>query len=291
MDDSFGQHLQQQLSELFNTDFKIKENRQVFGGDINTTYIITTNQEQYFVKCNNSASTEMFAKEYNGLQLLRSKSNLQIPEPFLYGEHNSTSYLAMECIEETPFTPKAWQSLGEGLAAMHKQTAPQFGLEENNYIGSLAQLNSFSNTWEEFYAEQRILPLIRKAFNTALCTKEDVKDAETVCNKFSSIFPEEPPALLHGDLWSGNVMACVGDNAAIYDPAVYYGHREMDIGLSLLFGGFESSFYHHYNGNYPLQNGWRERVALCQLYPLLVHLNLFGSGYYGRVKSVLSQYK
>lgn len=292
MDDSFLQHIQQQLSEFFHNNFVITASRQVFGGDINTTYIITANDNRYFIKCNNQpAAPDMFQKEYNGLQLLKEKSNLQIPEPSVCGQFNNTAYLMMECLEEASFTSKAWQALGEGIARMHKETQPQFGLNEDNYIGSLSQRNQPTDTWAEFYAEQRILPLIRKAFDAALCTKEDVKETEVLCSKLSSLFPDEPPALLHGDLWSGNVMACANDKAAIYDPAVYYGHREMDIAMTLLFGGFDSAFYHHYNEIYPLQNGWKQRAALCQLYPLLVHLNLFGRSYYSRVKDVLNRYK
>lgn len=288
---SFLQHLQQQFSRFINKDFRIDESRQVFGGDINTTYMITANGSRYFIKCNHEAAPDMFEKEYNGLQLLKNKSTLHIPEPFLYGQFNNTSYLVMECLEEASFTLAIWKALGEGLAGMHKQTQPQFGLNEDNYIGSLPQSNHLSNTWAEFYTEQRILPLLKKAFDKALCTKEDMKNAEALCSRLSALFPVEPPSLLHGDLWSGNVMACANNQPAIYDPAVYYGHREMDIAITLLFGGFDSSFYQHYNENYPLQNEWKQRVSLCQLYPLLVHLNLFGSGYYERVKSILNMYK
>ena len=291
MNASYLRHLQQQLSEELAQNIVITDSRQVFGGDVNTTYILTAGSNQYFLKCNHSARPDMFQKEYNGLQLLKSKSRLQIPVPLTYGQFNDTSYLVMECLNDTSFTPNTWQVLGEGIAGMHKQTQPQFGLNEDNYIGSLPQSNHLSETWAEFYAEQRILPLVKKVFDKALCTKVDIESAEAICRKLPSLFPGEPPALLHGDLWNGNVMACSDDKAAIYDPAVYYGHREMDIAMTLLFGGFNSAFYQHYQDVYPLQRGWQQRVALCQLYPLLFHLNLFGSGYYGRVKNVLDNYK
>ncbi len=135
------------------------------------------------------------------------------------------------------------------------------------------------------------MPLLEQAAANNLCTVDDVKEAERIGSKLSSIFPDEPPALLHGDLWHGNVMACANNEAAIYDPAVYYGNREMDIAMSFLFGGFDKAFYHSYNDVYPLQKGWQQRLHLCQLYPLLVHLVLFGKGYYRRVKDILNEYK
>ena len=155
----------------------------------------------------------------------------------------------------------------------------------------MPQQNHLTDTWAELYATQRILPLVQKVFDNQQCTISDVRDTEKLCVKFDDLFPDEPPALLHGDLWSGNVMACANNEAAIYDPAIYYGHREMDIAMTLLFGGFDTAFYRHYQEAYPLQSGWQSRVDICQLYPLLFHLNLFGSSYYGRVKSILNEYK
>lgn len=144
--------------------------------------------------------------------------------------------------------------------------------------------------WPEFYAEQRIMPLIRQAFDQRKCTQADVQLAEQFCKKLSALIPNESPALLHGDLWSGNRMFTANGEAAVYDPAVYFGHREMDIAMTLLFGGFDDYFYTIYNDVYPLQQGWRQRVAICQLYPLLVHLILFGGHYYNSVKTIIRQY-
>jgi len=110
------------------------------------------------------------------------------------------------------------------------------------------------------------------------------------CNQVESIFPKEEPSLLHGDLWSGNFMVNNEGNACIYDPAVYYGHREMDIGMSKLFGGFDKAFYLAYNQEYPMEKGWERRVEYCNLYPLLVHVNLFGGGYASSVSAILSRF-
>jgi len=263
----------------------------VTGGDISDAYVAKTNDVTFFIKTNNTLLTGLFQKETFGLLTLRKKTALKVPKPIHYDIYGDTLYLVLEYLEKEKETPQTWKILGEGIAALHQQTQPQFGLSYDNFIGSLIQPNSLTETWAEFYAEQRILPLVKKVFDKALFTKEDTEAAETICCKLSSLFPDEPPALLHGDLWSGNVMACSNNEAAIYDPAVYYGHREMDIAMTLLFGGFDSAFYQHYQDIYPLQSGWQQRVALCQLYPLLFHLNLFGSGYYNRVKNVLDNYK
>ena len=117
-------------------------------------------------------------------------------------------------------------------------------------------------------------------------------------NKFNSlfgllpsIFPQEPPALLHGDLWNGNYMISGDGKPAIIDPAVYYGHREMDLGMTMLFGGFDTRFYNSYNATYPMEQGWELRLDICNLYPLLVHVNLFGGGYINQVKSILDKFK
>ena len=137
------------------------------------------------------------------------------------------------------------------------------------------------------------MPLVQKLTNDGVLIAADVVVAEKLCNKLPGLFPSEPPSLLHGDLWAGNMMP-VGHNGAdvpcIYDPAVYHGHREMDIGMSLLFGGFDSRFYDAYNHNYPLEKGWHSRVSLTQLYPLLVHAVLFGGGYVGRCREIIGEF-
>jgi fructosamine-3-kinase len=117
-----------------------------------------------------------------------------------------------------------------------------------------------------------------------------MQQLETLCRRLPQLFPDEPPALLHGDLWSGNFLVGSNGKAMIFDPAVYYGHREMDLAMTRLFGGFDTRFYYTYQAIRPLETGWQQRLGLCQLYPLLVHLNLFGGNYYNDVKDVLQQY-
>jgi fructosamine-3-kinase len=163
-----------------------------------------------------------------------------------------------------------------------------FGLDADNYIGSLHQKNQHHHTWATFYTQERILPLCKTLFGRGYFSKKELSVAENADVKLNDIFPEEPPALLHGDLWSGNFM--IGkDGPVIYDPAVYYGHREMDIGMSLLFGGFDHEMYKAYEDAWPLEKDWKRRIPATQLYPLLVHAVLFGGNYVGSAAAILSK--
>jgi fructosamine-3-kinase len=287
----FLHHLQSELSLIKNKSVQITGFKQVFGDDINTTYTVTTNEERYFIKLNITNYTDIFQKEMDGLLLLRSAGTcLKIPEPILNGTFGQQSFLLMEYLEKGPESKALWQQLATGLAQLHQTTQNHFGLDCSNYIGSILQNNTPANTWTDFYAHQRILPLMHQAYDQHKCTRADIQLAEQFCNKLPALIPEEPPAMLHGDLWSGNRMFTSNREAAIYDPAVYFGHREMDIAMTLLFGGFDMYFYTIYNEVFPLESGWRERIDICQLYPLLVHLILFGGHYYNAVKSILEKY-
>ena len=169
---------------------------------------------------------------------------------------------------------------------MHQQTHPKFGLEFDNYIGSLQQSNEQNKNWDDFFIQKRL----QAQLSIGDFTANILSDFDKLFQKIPNIFPAEKTALLHGDLWSGNFLAKGGDTPTLIDPAIYYGNREMDIAMSKLFGGFNSDFYFAYNESYPLENGWEERIQICNLYPLLVHVNLFGGGYINQVKNILSYY-
>ena len=175
------------------------------------------------------------------------------------------------------------------MAMMHQQRQPYFGWSAHNNIGSYPQNNTQHDSWHLFYTECRIMPLVKKLFDTAVFGKQELKAAETLCKKFDQLFPQEPPALLHGDLWSGNYMITATGDAAIYDPAVYYGHREMEMGMTKLFGGFHQQFYATYNEVLPLEKAWLQRLPLSQLYPLLVHAVLFGGHYVGKAREIINR--
>jgi len=286
----FIEKLSAQLSTNLQNSIVIEQVQQVYGGDINETFVLHTSLGNYFLKVNSHAQQDMFEKEFNGLQTLQKANAIHIPQPILYDAFDSSIFLIMECIEKGKPAVNFWQQFAAGLAGVHGQTQAQFGFKETNYIGSLLQPNMLTDTWHEFFATQRIMPLINQAYNQNKCTKEDVSKAEKLCSRFLELFPEELPALLHGDLWSGNFMVNDKGEPVIYDPAVYYGCREMDIAMTLLFGGFNKSFYNYYNEIFPLQKGWEQRVALCQLYFLLVHLILFGGHYYYSVMNIIKSF-
>lgn len=262
----------------------------VAGGDINETYILHSGETKFFLKFNSADNEDMFEKEFTGLELLRSSHVISVPQPLISGRLNKSIYLLMECIEKGVAPTDFWQTFAHQLGALHKNTNEKFGLDHDNYIGSLSQLNKQTNNWSEFYAERRILHLIRKAYDNKKCDSSDIRMADKLCSKLDSLFPAEPASLVHGDLWSGNFIINKKGNPVIYDPAVYYGHREMDIGMSLLFGGFDKSFYNYYNETWPMEKHWESRVALTQLYPVLVHLNLFGGHYYQSARDILKTY-
>jgi fructosamine-3-kinase len=266
--------------------------RPVFGGDINSAFQIEdTGGKKYFLKLNDAVrSPGMFEKEANGLSELKKGSSLYVPEVIRHGISGNYQYLLMEWIEKGPQSVNFWKSFGSGLADMHKVPQPFFGFTENNYIGSLVQVNSPAERWSVFYAQSRILPAVKQLFERRDFSKSDLSAAENFCNRINEIFPGEPPALLHGDLWSGNYMIAANGHAAIFDPAVYYGHREMDLGMTRLFGGFDLDFYRSYQAFYPLEKGWQDRLRYTQLYPLLVHSLLFGGHYIQSVKNVLRQF-
>ncbi|WP_346239166.1 fructosamine kinase family protein [Niabella insulamsoli] len=263
----------------------------VSGGDINEAFRVVTASRDYFLKVNDAARfPDLFLREAEGLEKLRACKMLHIPKVMGYGAVGGLQYLLLEWCGHGQPSRNAQQCLGAGLAALHRITAPSFGFETDNYIGSLPQINQPSESWPAFYAQYRILPLAAQLRSSGDLNSTDIKRIEKCCLAFAEIFPEEPPALLHGDLWSGNYIIGAEGDAFLIDPAVYFGHREMDIGMTRLFGGFSNDFYEAYHHAYPLQSGWQHRITYTQLYPLLVHALLFGGAYTGRVKKIISQF-
>ncbi|WP_037576713.1 fructosamine kinase family protein [Sporocytophaga myxococcoides] len=258
----------------------------VGGGSINDTYKVKTSDKIYFVKVNRNVPDDFFEKEAEGLTLLLKAGKIRTPEVIFIGRN----LLVMEFIERGRESKEFWNSLGCRLADIHKVTASSFGLDNHNYIGSLEQHNGWYNNWPEFFVERRLFPLAHRALTSGRLERRGVELIEQLSKKINELLVHEKPSLLHGDLWSGNVMADLSQEPVLVDPAVYFGNREIEIAFTTLFGGFDSSFYESYRESYPLEENFDKRIDLYNLYPLLVHANLFGGGYSNSVMTILRRF-
>lgn len=266
--------------------------RPLAGGDINEAHeLLLADGRRLFAKSNARAPARMFQLEAEGLAWLAAARALRVPEVFevVPPSEAGPGALVLELIEPGPRARDFDEQLGRGLASLHRSGGGQFGLARDNFIGSLPQHNAPAPTWAEFYAERRLRPLFERARARGLFDAVLSRAAERLLAGLEQrVGPPEPPARLHGDLWAGNVCVSAAGAPVLIDPAVYGGQREMDLAMMRLFGGFGPRTFAAYEEAFPLAPGHRERVPLYQLYPLLVHLELFGSGYLGQVRSCLS---
>ena len=272
---------------------KIKSFSSLSGGCISDAYKITMSDgSNYFLKYNPSASNDMFIKEANGLKELAKANAIRISEVLSFAE----DYILLEYIPTGNKKKTFFEEFGRSFAEMHKFTSESFGFYEDNYIGSNPQKNipveNEKASWVSFYFNKRILFQLQLAEKLGNSTDALRKGISKLENKIEEIIggKAEKPSLLHGDLWSGNYMVDENGDAVLIDPAVYYGHREADLGMTKLFGGFSSEFYRAYNETFPLEDGCEYRENIYKLYHVLNHLNLFGGGYYSQALSVIKFY-
>jgi len=269
----------------------VLETQFLSGGDINMAARVFSSEGVFFVKWNQTPeSNTMFEVEARGLNLLRKTDALFIPRVIGYGQQLDKAYLILEFIESGQLRKNYWESLGQSLALLHSHTQPKFGLAFDNYIGSLPQSNTPTANGFDFFFDQRLLPQAGMALYKGLLPKEVYDALHRLRERLPDLLPSERPALLHGDLWSGNVLVTEDGQPALIDPAVYYGFREADLAFTKLFGGFDQRFYDAYDEAFPLEDGFDDRVPIYNLYPLLVHTNLFGSGYVSGVERILKQF-
>ena len=259
------------------------------GGNINYVLECQTNNFHVALKINEAKKfPKMFDKEAEGLKLL-SSTPFRIPKILKQGTFQKWSYLILEFINDNGASYSN-KKLGENLAKMHSITSNHFGLESDNYIGSIPQQNSLKKSWLSFYIEMRLQPLVKICFNHNRLNKGDIRLFEKLYLELDKIIPKEVPALLHGDLWQGNIISDEYSEPTLIDPAVYYGHREMDLSMLLLFGSISEQTIETYNDIFPLEKKWKERTDIHQLYPLLVHLTLFGESYLKPIQGIVGKY-
>ena len=258
------------------------------GGDINQVFKVELNNQNLVIKLNKSKDLpQLFEKEKKGLELL-SQSNFIIPKPHLYGTYKSYDFLIIDYIETG--RNLNWGDFGEKLAQLHQIEGKHFGLDHDNYIGSLIQVNEQCNEWSDFYTNHRLLALTAKARDQGVFERKHCLFVEKLCQKLNELIPACDPSLIHGDLWSGNLLADKSGQPVLIDPAVYYGHPEMDWAMLSLFGNYPEEATRSYQNIKPLEKGLGERIDIHQLYPLLVHLILFGRGYLSGILSTLKKY-
>jgi protein-ribulosamine 3-kinase len=278
------------LFASFGFELKIESYRFLGGGNINNAVRLDTHQGTFFLKWNEQQPEDFFECEGRGLELLREACMLRVPELLGQGRQWQKSYLLLEYLPPSEPGTLFWERLGQSLADLHALEAHRFGLDHDNYIGSLAQPNGWYEDGITFLIEKRFRPQAGLAYYNGLLPAPMLDKLEKLCKKLPQLIPRQLPSLLHGDLWSANVMTTGKDEPVLIDPAVYYGYREAELAFTKLFGGFEEVFYEAYQEAYPLLPGFEERIGLYNLYPLLVHLNLFGSGYLSGVERVLRHY-
>lgn len=268
----------------------ILEVQAVSGGSINQCYKLRGPTHSLFCKINSATKfPHLFQKEANGLRLL-GQHGIKVPEVIDCLQSGDQQLLLLEWIDEGEKSTGFWKRFGEQLAALHQVTTERFGLGEDNYMGSVPQKNQRWDKWTDFFIHQRLRPLVAQCADQRLLHAKHQQLFDRLYEHLPGFFEKEKPTLLHGDLWSGNFMCSKAAMPVLIDPAVYFGHRSVDLGMTTLFGGFAPAFYEAYHYHYPLPENYKDQWQLCNLYPLLIHLLLFGQGYRGQIEQTLQQF-
>ena len=291
------------IERLYGTAVSVTGRQPIGGGCIHQTFALElSNGGRVFYKQNRRALGPLFRAEAAGLLALRralaeanTDGRLRVPTPLAIIEGQQQQGILLEYIASGRPDANYWNDLGHGLAAIHRSShessSGRFGFAGDNWLGATPQRNSWHNSWPHFFGHQRLLYQIELARSTGRADGALVRGVERIVARIDQLVPPPAqPSLLHGDLWSGNIMADDSGRPLLIDPAVYWGDREADIAMSTLFGGFDTAFYAAYAESWPLAAGSDQRRDLYNLYHLLNHLNLFGQSYLGSVQAIVAQY-
>lgn len=288
--------LNQAIKTKYGNNISIISRKAVHGGDINSAHALELSDGSViFMKSNTRERENLFISELNSLEAMRSTDTVRTPMVMAEGVDEDFSFLLLEYIESGYGSRESFVMLGHGLAAMHQADTSQFvsggkfGFNSNNYLGSGVQINDPTDSWVDFFRECRLAPLFEQT--ASYFSTEERKRCDALLERLDRYLTEpEKPSLLHGDLWAGNYMIDSEGNPWLIDPASYVGHAEADLAMTELFGGFNSIFYDAYREAAGIDPGYRERKDIYNLYHLLKHLKLFGSGYLPSAKSVIFRY-
>jgi fructosamine-3-kinase len=281
---AIGQH----ISAKTGKGFVINQHHSVGGGCINQAYQITDGQQTFFLKVNQASQVAMLEAEALGLKEMYDSQTIRVPKPICWGTADSTAYLVLEWLDLGYGGDSAWSRMGENLAAMHQVSSDKgFGWHQTNTIGATPQPNPWTPTWLEFYREHRL----RHQFRLAARRGGHFPRQHEILMALSDLLAghDPAPALVHGDLWSGNAAVTQSGEPVILDPATYFGDREVDIAMTELFGRFPAAFYEAYQSAYPLDQGYAKRKILYNLYHILNHFNLFGGSYESQANRMVDQ--
>lgn len=289
-------------------DAEVVVNSRVGGGDFAEAFHIRLNNEQeLFVKTHSNPPAFFFTTEATGLQWL-GKGQVAVPQVILVSDeppllalewidiegsgmrgHSSTSQSARP-VQPTRSVQSGEEAFGRGMAALHQLPFEYFGRPDGRTTGSLALPNTVATQWPDFFSSCRLLPLVDKCKERNTIASETLRGVERIASRLHEFgAADEPPSLLHGDLWAGNRMIDCQGQSWLIDPAAHGGHREFDLAMMRLFGGFGEQCFSAYNEVFPLQPGWQQRVQLHQLAPLLVHAIKFGGHYVSAVSQVVAE--
>jgi fructosamine-3-kinase len=272
-------------------DITIQGCSRVGGGCIANACRLETADAPLFLKYGDAQVARTFPGEAAGLEAMRAaESPLTIPAVIDRAgpDEDRPGFLVMEWVETGTKSSDFWEDFGQGLAQMHRHAHEQYGFEQDNFIGRLPQQNEWTDTWPAFYRTQRLEPQVRMARERNRWRTDWNGALEALYRRLPDLLPETPEAsVLHGDLWKGNFMVTAAGTPAIIDPATYYGHREADLAMTELFGGYQDRFYDAYREAWPLESGYDTRKDIYNLYHLINHLNLFGAGYASSVEGIL----
>ena len=263
----------------------------VGGGSINETYRLGYGESQYFCKINSATKfPRLFEKEKKGLELISQQGIIKTPGIIDCFETGNHQVLLMKWVSTGDRNPEFWKKFGEQLARLHAMTQEQFGWCEDNYMGSIPQSNTREESWVSFFIQHRLQPMVDQCRQKNLLSSKHLNLFGKLYDGLPGVFSEvQKPALVHGDLWNGNFMCNENSEPVLIDPAAFYGHPSVDLGMTTLFGGFSPGFYEAYNYHSPFPKNHKQQWQICNLYPLLIHLFLFGKGYLAQVEFSLHQ--
>jgi protein-ribulosamine 3-kinase len=282
-------HISIAIHNATHRPFILRNSTAVGGGSINEAYRLDgTDGSRYFLKLNDERHYPMFVAEAAGLEAIAATNTIRVPQTIAHGGAGKQSYLVLEQLELGSRGDA--KMLGVQLASLHRCTGDKFGFSENNFIGTTPQPNGWKNDWVDFWREHRLGFQLRLAEQNG-CSGSLQRLGEKLLDVLPVFFTNytPQPSLLHGDLWSGNHAFLADGTPAIFDPATYYGDRECDLAMTELFGGYPTDFYAAYRAAYPLDAGYATRRELYNLYHILNHANLFGSGYARQAEQMMQR--